>query len=123
MARSFTDELTIDPETGLPALPDGLAWRVRSIGSSTLTVELVVRREHQTFWKKLFGVEPRVTWEDVTWEETKGADSYTYIYSDEPTKQDVLDAATKIYGFVYSRHQSNQVMEDLVGLYPPKSVL
>ena len=129
MARSFADEMTIDPETGLPALPEGFAWRVRAVGSNTLTVktltvELVVKVETtRSFWEKFFNPEPTVEWEEATWSATGGADYYTYIHEEEPTKEDVLAAATKVYDGIYDRLIVNKSRDELIGLYPPKTIL
>lgn len=110
---TIDEELTIDPETGLPSLPDNLAWKVYRSGMDELYVFLVFRVEHSPgFWKKLFGAPAIVTWSDF-----HGSDFVKKMKDN--TKEGVLDAATSIY----LRLQERSGVDDLVGIYPPKSIL
>lgn len=116
MARSA--DVKIDPETGLPALRDGLAWEVREVRRGSLKIYLVCREESEVgFWGRLFGEKPETTWEEFYWDD----DSNALITSN--TKEGVLEAATKIYKTIQARESEQDKLDSLVGLYPPKTIL
>lgn len=118
MARSFADEMTIDPETGLPALPDGFAWKVERV-SDWLVVQLAKRQEEKLgFWAELFGKSPIVTWDDYY---TDGSCCYEHVK--DTTKDGVLAAAVSVYDKVHVVATRLSELDDLVGLYPPKTIL
>lgn len=106
------EKMTIDPNTGLPRLPDHLAWKVWRSGED-LYVFLVFRSERSPgFWKKLFGAPPIVKWNEFHTSEylQKMAGNY---------EKALLDAAT----IIYKKIQRVARLDELVGIYPPKSIL
>ena len=118
--RSFTDEMTIDPETGLSALPDGFAWRVDRY-SDTLVVTLVIKHERPApFWSRIFGAKPEVEWDEY-W---AGGDMGRIYSRVEPQTKDGLIAKTvELYDLVHKHSEKIELIDELVGLYPPKTVL
>lgn len=110
--------MTIDPETGLPALPDGFAWKVDRI-SDWLYIQLSKRHEEKLgFWAELFGKKPSVTWDDYY---IDGWCAYERV--EETTKDGVLAAALSVYDKVHGSATRSSELDDLVGLYPPKTIL
>lgn len=117
MVRSevFEHQLTIDPETGLPKLPEGYAWEVRQRGTENkLIVGMRYLHEYpNNWWEDLCRMRAVITWRDVS-----GVEEHTYA-----TKEDVLKAAVKIYTEYHNQYLQRKDLENLVGLYPPNSIL
>jgi len=110
--------IEIDPETGLPKLPEGYAWRVEPSGK-LLSVEIVMRVETKPDWiQRLFGAKPKVSWT------THGSENifrlcYDYCESD---KDSLKECAEYIYRGASNRLKAKENQNTLVGLYPPKSL-
>jgi hypothetical protein len=118
VARSFANEMTIDPETGLPALPERFAWKVERY-DDRLYVQLVKSRDKTLgFWAKLLGKTPEVEWNDHY---IDGNHTNEQVY--DKTKSGVLAASTVIYEKLRTASTKISVLDELVGLYPPKSIL
>ena len=112
---SYSEPLTIDPETGLPALPEGFAWNVRSTGgSNTVVVEIYYLHEYpNNWWENLCRMKPASDWRDA----------YSHGEYAAATKESILEAATKVYMEGHERYLKEKDVDELVGLYPPKSIL
>ena len=119
MARSFTDEMTIDPETGLPALPEGFAWEV-SRGGERLYVSLKKgEKESQSFWAKFFGKEPSVHWSEYV----DGHRYLEFVPLNFLNGEGILMTATGIYKEIHEISVKIDTLDSFVGLYPPKTIL
>lgn len=111
--------MTIDPETGLPALPEGFAWEV-SRGGDRLYVSLKEgEKRKQSFWEKLLGKEPEIYWSEYIdnnryWE---------FVPMDSLNGAGILSTAAKIYEQIHAISVKNDEMDSFVGLYPPKTIL
>lgn len=119
MVRSFADELTIDPETGLPALPDGYVWEVSRGGDRLYVALKTMGTDPRNFWEKILGKEPTVWFNEYI----DGDRYWEYVPSLYNTPQGILHAATSIYSQIHDKSVRNDKLDALVGLYPPKSIL
>jgi hypothetical protein len=117
--RSFSDELTIDPETGLPALPDEYVWEV-SRTMDRLGVSLKKRSvELLGFWAKLFGQKPEVYLNEYI-------DGYRFwepVALDYTNAEGILAASVSLYEEIHASTTKLNELDAFVGIYPPKSIL
>lgn len=119
MARSFADEMTIDPETGLPALPEGHAWEV-SRGGDRLYVSLKKSYTlRQSFWAKLLGKKPLVEWDEYV----EGSRHWEFVPMNFLNGEGILMVATSIYKTLHENAVKVDELDAFVGMYPPKSIL
>jgi hypothetical protein len=87
-----------DQETGLPKLPEGLAWRVsRSSVSSNVKVSIVELPNAAPFY----------------------GDHYTYASA---SSESLKESTKRIYERVRGVQQQEVKAEELIGLYPPNSI-
>lgn len=115
MEYKFSEPLSIDPETGLPKLPEGLAWNVDSYGMDRLVVEIHYLHElPNTWWMDLWRDKPRTLWM-----------KYKLVSPDyaDPTEEDLLNTTVRMYERQYDRYMKYKDVDKFVGLYPPKSIL
>lgn len=111
--------MTIDPETGLPALPENYAWEV-SRGGERLYVHLKSgTREPLSFWAKLLGKEPDMYWSEYI----DGHRYWEYVPLNFLNGEGILMTATGIYKEIHESSVKNDALDSFVGLYPPKSLL
>lgn len=172
-------EITIDPETGLPALPENHRWEIKEVGREITNlktlrvclfgfidvgkfVDVKVRVPRKKWYSLPRTKKERQLVPDFQWTVIKSLDLIEYAdydeYKDmddtekaqwtlqmtyysvsiiggcervkEPTKENVLKAATKIYkAFVLDneiaaeKERQAKLRADLVGTYPPKTLL
>lgn len=114
-------EIEIDSETGLPKLPEGFAWRVsKSNYREGFEVQLVAKEvtRYNVFEKIFFGDRDK---EEFT--EYGHNFSGKYSFTEGYEKEEILTAASEIYEEVRELRNNESKGQDLVGLYPPKSIL
>lgn len=111
--------MTIDPETGLPDLPEDYAWEV-SRGGDRLYVTLKRgTKEPQSFWAKLLGKKPDIYWSEYI----DGNRYWEYVPVNLPNGEGILVTATRIYKEIHEISVKIDELDSFVGLYPPKSIL
>lgn len=109
--------LETDNGTGLPVLPEGLAWKVAKdpFDNSKVVISLVVRMTNPIY-KGDELVSSTVTWLDF------GGDYSDHFRVMEPTSDALRSAAEDIYMQIVSEREKYESVETLVGLYPPNSL-
>lgn len=108
--------LEADKDTGLPILPDGMAWKVsRTMLPDKVKIELVVKMESPEYRGKQL-VRTNVTWLRF------GGEQSTFYEITAPTSKNLGDCAKYIYNDVLKSQEDHANVEALVGLYPPNSL-
>lgn len=111
------EPLVFDPATGLPRLPEELAWKVLDTQYKeevTVTIyEKVVSTP--TFIDRVFGDEAKVYWQSC--HQFRGFSDESYA-----TEESVKKMAVKIYNRILKWQLGNAAKENLLGLYPPNSL-
>lgn len=119
--KGMLPELETDPETGLPKLPEGFAWRVdnRYGSEGQLRVTIVAREKKTTniFEKIFLGEKSSESWESYP-HDLEGSQ-----YTTEGTKEALKEAAESLYNSIRETINAKLANEGLTGLYPPKSIL
>lgn len=118
MALSNT---TYDDVTGLPALPDGLMWRVSEEPAS------IFNDYKGSIWVGI--VKPTVIHAfEFLWIKAQPETRYPVYRNlfgtlDGVTPMDVLESAEDVFLRYRELVDKEQAIQDIVGLYPPKSIL
>jgi hypothetical protein len=119
--KGLLPELETDPETGLPKLPEGFAWEVENRYGSDGELRVSIVRHEKTIpniLERIFlGEKTKDQWEKYP------HDLEGQQYTMNGTKESVKKTAEDIYHVVRERVNAKVVNEELVGLYPPKSIL
>jgi hypothetical protein len=90
--------LETDPETGLPKLPEGLAWRVsRSSAEGNVKVSVVTLPDTTPFFPDI------------------------YTFSDA-SSDSLKVSAIRVYENIRLSQESIAQVESVIGLYPPNSL-
>lgn len=92
--------MEIDPDTGLPNLPEGLAWLV-SRSDSGQSVKVSVSENVEGYWRAF---EPDI-----------------YLFT-EPSSEALKNTTQIIYGRIVNAQLHTREVESVIGLYPPNSI-
>jgi hypothetical protein len=93
--------LELDPETGLPKLPEGLAWRVSRSRDDGTGVKISIAQEVNGNWVSF---EPDI-----------------YIYT-SPSSTSLKDHSKYLYDKILQKQKQVALVDSVVGLYPPNSL-
>lgn len=128
MALSKAEEavvVTIDPETGFPALPEDAYWEVEQSGTNCLYINLMVNfKRTRTRTKLLF-------WEEEYIELEPSRVEYEYIYlsdieveerTGEKVKELLVEKADYIFRQWKASKDAKALLSAYVGKYPPKNL-
>lgn len=124
--EEVTESKNIDPETGLPKLPENYFWQVSMTdGNSGLLLRLKQKRtrttlkSHWLFWEKEVKVEDidQIDYEYI-FIETKDGDTL----SKEGVQEALLGKANKIMRARRLEWDRSDLLTPFVGAYPPKNL-
>jgi hypothetical protein len=126
-------EMVIDPETGMPQVPEKFYWRVYDNGlveaGGGLAVELVRESTRQSWYYpwwfagfySMFDWEIKKLRKYYTYNEDRSI-SIGYTPSGSYSKAIVLRAATEVYTSWQKDVQRAEQINEVVGMYPPKKL-
>jgi hypothetical protein len=110
----LNDPMEFDEETGLPTLPDGMAWRVSPLSDTSVLVEIAESFRTQPSWiDRLWGEKPRTIWDSYCFDSRRPC---------TPSTSAIRDTAVKVYNDVRDWEQARSRKTKLVGLYPPNKL-
>jgi hypothetical protein len=114
VGHKFAEPLSIDPETGLPKLPENFAWNVRGRDEHSVAVEVYYKHFYANTWWEDFRKKPRA----FVWLKDKSV----YIDFCGGTKEELLATTTAMYQIGHEKYLKYKDTAELIGLYPPKSI-
>jgi hypothetical protein len=117
--KGLLPELETDPETGLPKLPEGFAWKVEESYGNKIEVRIAVRviKKTNIFEKIFLGDRDKESWNVYDHNFESGYDVCE-------NNEEALKKCTELfYEEVRENHNKKVNGKNLTGLYPPKSIL
>lgn len=122
-------KMVVDPETGLPALPEDMFWRVEetSLGEGKTSLWLHIMKKHpptrlQRWFNRPGNVTRLARSPIIAVVENHGASSKVYDIKPSDVSRTASKMLSEMLLGVANTEKAKRVVEELVGDYPPKTL-